>query len=229
MVPPQKKHLHPLDSPPLTPVPLTPKEQKVLQFIRSYSEEHGFPPTYAEIQEEFQYKALSSAQQFIEQLVAKGYLEIPLGENKKRALKVIPPLHDSPGRTPEALVSIPLEGSVAAGTLKHSYQNRDTVEVPRYLLKSSQDYFALKVTGDSMIEDCIMDGDLVIIKRQHHAMNGQTVVALVNDETTIKRFYKKKSSIELHPANPNYSIIHVESSAEFKILGILASVIRTCD
>ena len=212
-------------STPLTPI--TPKERAVLEFIKTHLNEHGYAPTFAEIRDALGYKATSSVQQFIEQLTQKGHLDFPLGENRKRALVLtateLPiPIHSS-------LISIPLEGSVAAGVLKQSYQNREMIEVPRYLLKSSQDYFALKVKGDSMIEDCILDGDLVIIKRQHHAANGQTVVALVGDEATIKRYYRKKNSIELHPANPRYDIIQVKPTAEFKILGILSSVIRSME
>lgn len=202
--------------------PLTPKEQKILNFIRSYSTEHGFPPTYLEIQEEFQYKAISSVQQFVEQLVNKSYLKAPLGEGKKRALELA-------SNTSSGLVSIPMEGRVAAGKLTEAVQSREHIDVPKSLLKEGSDYFALRVKGDSMIGDCILDGDTVIIRRQHNAHDGQTVVALVNDEATIKRFYHRKSHIELHPANPNFDVIRVHDDAEFKILGVLSSIIRSFD
>lgn len=198
---------------------LTPKELKILGFIRMYSEKHQCPPTYSEIQLKFGYKSASSVQQFIEQLVEKGYLEAPLGQSKKRALRLV----DDPA---SELAHLPLEGEVAAGYLTEAVQNREPVAIPRSFLKNDADYFALKVKGDSMIGDCIMDGDIVIIKRQSSAHNGQTVVAMVDKEATIKRFYQKKMHIELHPANANFEIIKVNKTADFKILGILTSVIR---
>jgi repressor LexA len=201
---------------------LSKNESKVFDFIKAYSEKKGYPPTYKEIQEKFEYKAISSVQQYIEQLVGKGHLLAPLGSNKKRGIQLMES-HES------ELVTLKLEGQVAAGRLTEAVQNREDIEVPRYLLRSGSDYFALKVKGDSMIGDCIMDGDVVVIKRQYSATNGQTVVALVEGEATIKRFQKKKTHIELHPANPNYDVIKVSADAEFKILGVLSSVIRQCE
>ncbi len=199
--------------------PLTPKELKVLNFIRLYSEKHQCPPTYSEIQAKFDYKSASSVQQFIGQLVEKGYLEAPLGQSKKRALRLIEP-------SASDVVQLPLEGVVAAGYLTEAVQNRESVTIPRSFLKSGGEYFALKVKGDSMIGDCIMDGDIVIAKRQSTAHNGQTVIAMVDTEATLKRFYQKKTHIELHPANSQFEIIKVSKNSDFKILGILTCVIR---
>ncbi len=198
---------------------LTPKEQKVLNFISAYCERHGYAPTYVEIQEKLGYRAVSSVQQFIKQLVAKGHLRANIGDNKKRSLTLL-------GGAKSELMVVPLEGSVAAGRLTEAVRNTENIEVPRSLLRAGAEYFALRVKGDSMIEDCIMDGDLVIIKRQSSANNRQTVVALVDDEATIKKYYRRGEAIELHPANPNFDVIKVKPGAEFKILGVLASVIR---
>lgn len=202
-------------------VPLTEKEERIYEFLTSYYSEKNRPPTYAEIRDHFGYKNNSSVQDFITQLRDKGYIKAPIGENKKRAIELVT-------QTKSVEVEmIPLEGSVAAGVLTEAVNNRDYVEIPRNLLKSGVEYFALKVKGDSMIEDCIMDGDLVVIRRQSHAQNGQTVVALVDQsEATIKRYYKRKDHIELVPANPNYNVIKLRPDADVKILGVLASVIR---
>lgn len=197
--------------------PLTPKEQKILSFIEAYSKRKGTVPTYAEIQDKFEYRALSSVQQFITQLVDKGYLKAPLGKSQKRALELV--------HTDDKIM-IPLEGYVAAGRLTEAIQNREYIEVTPDLVKSNQDMFALQVRGDSMIEDCIMDGDLVIVKRQPTARNGQTIIAMVDGDATLKRYYKKTNSIELHPANPNYAVIHVAPTANFQILGVVTNVIR---
>ncbi len=201
--------------------PLTDKEERVYEFINSYMSRFGRPPTYAEIRDRFRYKNNSSIQNFIQQLRLKGYIKAPIGSNKKRAIELV-----AKGRIRE-LERIPLEGTVAAGGLTEAVHHRDYVDVPRNLLRSGGEYFALRVKGDSMIEDCIMSGDLVIIRRQSNAQNGQTVVALVdNSEATIKRYYKKEDHIELVPANPSYDLIRVDHNTEFKILGVLTSVIR---
>lgn len=205
---------------------LTPKELKVYEYIKRFTEKKGYAPSYAEIQDAFQFKAISSVQQYLDQLVTKGYLKPTVGENKRRALEVV---EQDTFQELEGIVSIPVEGRVAAGRLTEAVQNREYVDIPRALIKNNGDYFALRVKGDSMIEDCIMDGDLVIIKRTHEASNGQTVVALVENDATIKRFYKRKGRIELHPANPHYDIITLEDTSEFKILGVLSSVIRQCE
>lgn len=205
----------------MTLIPLTEKEERVYEFLTEYYAQKHRPPTYAEIRDHFGYKNNSSVQDFITQLRSKGYIKAPIGANKKRAIEIVAQKQISD------VEMIPLEGSVAAGRLTEAVHNRDYVEIPRNLLKSGVEYFALKVKGDSMIEDCIMDGDLVVIRRQSHASNGQTVVALVDQsEATIKRYYKRKDHIELVPANPNYNVIKLRPDADVKILGVLASVIR---
>jgi repressor LexA len=199
--------------------PLTRKEIAVLNFIRTYHSRHGVCPTYAEIQNALDYKAISSIQQFVAQLVGKGYLKAPLGSNRKRGLELSE-------RESADMIEIPLEGKVAAGRLTAAVQNRERIAVPKYMLRSGVEYFALRIKGDSMAGDCILDGDLVVIRRQATAQNGQTVVALVDDEATIKRFRKTKTHIELHPANPHYEVIRIEAGRDCQILGILSSVIR---
>ena len=202
---------------------LTKNEGKIFNYIKGFSEKKGYPPSYSEIQKKFGFKAKSSVQQYVEQLTKKGYLNESPEKSRRLPLQLaeVRAIDDE-----SEIVSIPLEGKVAAGRLTEAIQHREYIDVPRYFVKSNSEYFALKVKGDSMIEDCIMDGDTVIIKRQTNASNGQTVVALVNDEATIKKYYRRKEHIELVPANPNYDVIKVEPSAEFKILGILSSVIR---
>ncbi len=201
---------------------LTPNETKILFFIKGYYVKKGYPPSYEEIRERFGYKALGSVQQYIEQLANKGYLKAPLGESKKRALEPV-------DIEASEVARVPLDGFVAAGVLTEAISHREFIDVPVSLLKPGVQYFALKVKGNSMIEDCILDGDTVVIKKQATANNGQIVIALVNNDATIKRYYKKKNKIELHPANPAFDVIIVESTEEFKILGVLASVIRQCD
>src|SRR5690606_22277504 len=103
----------------------------------------------------------------------------------------------------------------------------ETIEIPP-MMKTSGDMFALKVQGQSMIEDGILDGDYVVIRKQDNAVNGQTVVAMINNEATIKRFFKRNSQIELHPANSQMQpiVVSEEDLEQFKIEGVLVGVIR---
>ncbi len=199
---------------------LTPREERIYEFIKRSIEKNGSSPTLREICDELDYKTLSSVQVPLSNLRVKGFIRVPIGTGKKRAIELVAQKNISD------VEQIPLEGLVAAGRLTEAVQYRDFIDVPRNILKAGAEYFALKVKGDSMIEEYIADGDLVVIRKQHEAINGQTVVAIVDNDATIKKFYRRKGHIELHPANPNYSIIKVDPDANFKILGVLSSVIR---
>lgn len=122
---------------------------------------------------------------------------------------------------------IPMAGLVAAGSPIEPVLQSDLVEVPPSMLRGGET-FALRVKGESMKDDGILPGDLVVVRRQEHARNGQTVVALVNQEATIKTYYKKDTHIELHPANAAMQPIIVTVNDQFHIEGILIGVIRHC-
>lgn len=198
---------------------LTAKEERIYQFIRDYARQFRRPPTYEEIRRKFGYRQVSSIQDFITQLRDKGYIRVPIGANRKRAIEVVE-------AESSELATVPLEGTVAAGRLSEAVNIRDFIEVPRSMLRAGGEYFALRVKGDSMIEDCILSGDIALIRRQQQAENGQTVVALVGSEATIKKYYRRKRHLELVPANPNYEAIRIEEDTPFAILGVLVSIIR---
>lgn len=122
---------------------------------------------------------------------------------------------------------IPMAGIVAAGSPIEPVAQSELVDVPPSMLRGGEN-FALRVKGESMKEDGILPGDLVIVRKQETARNGQTVVALVNRETTVKAYFRKDSHIELHPANAAMKPIIVHPSDEFHIEGILVGVIRHC-
>jgi repressor LexA len=130
---------------------------------------------------------------------------------------------DQLGRLPE----IPMAGTVAAGSPIEPVQQSELVDVPPSMLRGNN-IFALRVKGESMKEDGILPGDLVVVRKQETAQNGQTVVALVNHEATIKTYFKKATHIELHPANASMQPIVVQSSDAFHIEGVLVGVIRHC-
>ena len=123
--------------------------------------------------------------------------------------------------------TIPMAGTVAAGSPIDPIPQSELVEIPPSMLKGGET-FALRVKGESMKDDGILPGDLVVVRKQETARNGQTVVALVNREATIKTYFKKDRHIELHPANTAMQPIIVQPSDDFQIEGVLIGVIRHC-
>jgi repressor LexA len=194
---------------------LTKRQQVVFDFIKGYIQTHGVAPSYEEIRRAFGFGSYNSVQKHLKSLVAKGFLKTPWG-NQKRALTLV-----EPGPTTTVL---PLLGRVAAGRPIEAITNPETVEVPEMLLRG-EDNFALRVVGDSMVDEGIRDGDIVIVKRQRDARNGQTVVALIGDEATIKQYYRRGARVELRPANPRMSPIVVDEG-DLQVQGIVVGLIR---
>lgn len=194
---------------------LTKKQKDVLDFITEYVREHGFSPTQKEIQEYFGFKSLGSVQDYIKYLTSGGYLN-----NDPHSVRGL-----SPSRFQQNTEEIPLLGSIAAGTPIEAIEHRDTISVPTHMLGKGQ-FYALKVKGDSMIEEGILSGDIAIIKHQTQASNGQIVVAVVENETTLKKYFRRSKQIELHPANEKLKPIVIKDK-ECEIRGLLVGLIRT--
>ncbi|MAX66694.1 MAG: transcriptional repressor LexA [Bacteriovoracaceae bacterium] len=196
---------------------LTKKQKQVYDYICQYIEEYEYSPTQVEIQEHFGFKSLGSVQDYIRYLKNSGHLEND--PNSVRGLRPVQLNENS------ELIEIPLHGKVAAGNPIEAIEGTESVAVPASMLKSGN-HFALTVSGESMIEDGILDGDLIIIKEKNYAQNGETVVATLNNEATVKRYYKKSKQIELHPANSSMSPIIVKNG-DFQIKGILVGLYRS--
>jgi SOS regulatory protein LexA len=194
---------------------LTKKQKDVLDFITEYVRENGISPTQKEIQENFGFKSLGSVQDYIKYLTNGGYLV-----NDSHSVRGL-----MPATVQQNSEEIPLLGSIAAGTPIEAIENTDMISVPTHMLGRGTHY-ALRVKGDSMIEEGILSGDIAIIKHQTQADNGQIVVAVVDNETTLKRLYKKSRQIELHPANRTMKPIIVKDR-ECEIRGLLVGLIRT--
>lgn len=192
---------------------LTANQKKVLEYIEKYQEKNGFPPTYETIAKHFGYATKSSVQHYVEALTKKGYL------TKERHLSQSLTVHKEGNL-------VPLLGKVAAGRPIENRKFNERIEVPLSMMKGAGEYFALQVSGDSMIGEGILDGDYVVIRSQESATNGEIVVAEVDDEATIKRFYKKRDHVELHSANPQYKPIIVEEDRQLKIAGIYCGLLR---
>lgn len=194
---------------------LTKKQKEVLDYITDYVRENTFSPTQKEIQENFGFKSLGSVQDYIKYLTNGGYLS-----NESNSVRGL-----MPATVQQNSEEIPLLGSIAAGVPIEAIENSDMISVPVSMLGRGTHY-ALKVKGESMIEEGILSGDIAIIKHQTQADNGQIVVAVVDNETTLKRYFKKAKQIELHPANKTMKPIIIKDR-ECEIRGLLVGLIRT--
>ncbi len=151
----------------------------------------------------------------LKQLERKGYIRMP-GKNQKRGLTLV----EMGGKT----VLLPLSGVVAAGRPIEAVETPETVGVPDEMLGLG-DYFALRIRGQSMIEEGIFDGDTIVVRSQASAESGQTVVALVDGEATVKKYYRWTDGVELRPANPEMDSIFVHEG-EFAIRGVVVGLMR---
>ena len=197
---------------------LTKKQEEVLLFIRNYYEEEGRSPSYSEIQHYFGLKSKSSVQDYIGYLKKAGFLQNSVGS---RAIELVTSEYATP------MASIPLLGSVAAGRpldVQRDEGESEFIAVPQSMIGGGRCY-ALSVKGKSMIDDGIIEGDLIIVKHQSTARNGETVVALIDGAATVKRYYRKKGVVELHPANENMGPFFVKGGP-FEIQGIVVGLLR---
>lgn len=196
-------------------VGLTPAQERVYRFVRDYMEEHGYAPSYEEIRQHMGFKSPNAVTKHLKQLEQRGYLRSPW-KNRKRALELLP-LHSGSA-------SIPFLGIVAAGTPIEAVEIPESIDVPENFLGGGNN-FALRVRGDSMIEEGIHEGDILIITRQSHAESGQTVVALIEGEATVKKFYLHEDEIELRPANSRLTSMRFPAG-EVEIVGTVVGLLR---
>lgn len=195
---------------------LTPRQREVYEFLRGFFRRRGYAPSYEEIRAHFGFASYNAVRGHLKQLEARGYLRSPWG-NRKRALELIEE-DEAEGS------SIPLAGTVAAGRPIEAVEENERIEVPRSLLRGGEN-FALRVRGDSMIDEGIHDGDVVIVRKQPRAERGAMVVALVDGEATVKRFHPRGARVELRPAHPNMEPI-VVAAKRVKIAGVVIGLIR---
>jgi len=193
------------------------KQQKILEFVTSYMDENGYPPSIREICAGVGLSSTSTVHAHLETLKRKGLLE--KADAKSRGLRV--KKHDV--TVENEFVNVPLVGNVAAGTPILATENLErTFPIPTDFVGDTPS-FMLKVKGESMIDVGIFNGDYIIVKQQAVANNGEIVVALIEDEATVKTFYKEKDHIRLQPENSTMEPIIVK---EVAILGKVVGVIR---
>jgi len=195
---------------------LTDKQKQIYQFIKGYITTHQIAPSYEEIKNHFGFKAVSTVFDHIKMLEKKGFI-LKGKKGYKRSLELVDfGKHN---------VTLPLVGTVAAGSPIDVYEIREYIDVPEEM-RGNGENVALKIKGDSMIESGIFNGDIVIVRRQSTAENGQIVIALIDGAATIKRIYFHKSSVELRASNPTIKPIKVTKSQDFQIYGILVGLYR---
>ena len=199
---------------------LTRRQREIYDFICEFVESNGYSPSLEEIGSRFGLASVATVHKHVQHLVAKGFLR--KAWNRSRSLEPVPDSHE------EGSPVVPLLGTVAAGyPIEAIEQGGETIGVPLDMIGRPGETFALRVRGDSMIEDQICDGDVVVIERRDQARNGETVVALVGgDEATLKRFYQRGEQVELVPANSSMEPIEVHAS-EVQIRGVVRGLMRT--
>jgi repressor LexA len=193
--------------------PLTKRQKEILDFIKEFIAEHGYAPSYREIANYFEFSSVATVAEHIYSLKNKGYLDCE--ENMARSIQLNPLFE------PESF-TVPLLGTIAAGKPIEAIRTQETIEIPRDM--AGKNVFALKVRGDSMEKDGILEGDYVIIEKIDNPKDGDIVVALIdNDSATLKRYYKEKDCVRLEPRNPNYKPIRTKKVI---IQGRVKGVIR---
>lgn len=198
---------------------LTRSERRVLEYIRRHLEENDHEsPSYEEIARGVGLKSASNIQAHIEKLMAKGYLTKK--PNSHRSIELTATTTISRGSE-----ELPLVGRIAAGKPIEAVLDYETITIPADMIGKNET-FVLKVRGDSMIEDHVLDGDYVIIERRTRARDGEMVVALVNNsEATLKRFYREGNGVRLEPANPAYAPMHF-AEEDVTVQGVVIGILR---
>ena len=198
--------------------PLTERQQQVLDFISTYLNEHGCPPTLREISQHINAKGTVTAIRHLGALEQKGYIQRREGSSRSIVVN---------GRG--AAAAVPIVGRVKAGMPALAVENIEgycTIDMNWVRDKGS---FFLRVDGDSMIEDHILHGDLALIRPQATADNGDVVVALIDDEATLKRYYREGDRIRLEARNPAFATIILSAEEEVTIIGKAIKIVRDID
>lgn len=200
-------------------MPLTRRQKQVLDFVESYILQNGYAPSFEEIAEEFSFRSLATVHEHLTNLERKGYIR--RDHNASRGIELKP----QPGQA--GATELPLLGQVAAGEPIEALATTETIAVPNDLLPRRGAAYALRVRGESMIDDHIEDGDYVVVHNRNTADNGEMVIALVDGTSaTVKRYYREAGGwIRLQPSNDRMSPIRVHED-NLLVQGVVVGVIR---
>jgi len=196
---------------------LTKRQKEILDYIEQSIAKNGYAPTLEEIGERFELRSMATVHKHLSNLETKGLIRRKW--NHSRAIEV------TDDRRKAAAVSIPLLGRVAAGRPIEAIEGNDTIEVPASLLRK-RDSYALRVSGDSMMDEGILDGDIILVEERPDPRSGEVVVATVDGEATVKRFYREKNgSVRLQPSNAAFKPIMV-ADGNLQIRGAVVGLVR---
>lgn len=199
---------------------ITDRQKEVFVFIENFTKENNYPPTVREISQHFEI-SLRAVQDHISALQKKGFISTE--QKRSRSIRI---LEDKKQVLPKVFIDkIPILGTIAAGRPLLCEENLNGyVNLTEPFIRPGKNYFALRVRGSSMINAGILEGDLAVIEQASSAVDGQIVVAVLDDAITLKRFYKESSRIRLQPENPDFQAIYCQ---DVRIVGILSSIVRT--
>jgi repressor LexA len=198
---------------------LTKRQNEILAYLRAAIAEHGYAPSFEEIAEQFTFASLATVHEHLTNLERKGYIRRQY--NESRSIEVLPP------RGTAKATEIPLLGKVAAGMPIESLMHDETIAVPDEILPRRGPNYALKVAGNSMVDEHIIDGDYVVVHGRDNAENGEMVIALINgSEATVKKFYRETGGwIRLQPANTTMTPMRYQER-DVLIQGVVVGIIR---
>jgi len=201
---------------------VTAKQRRIYEFIRRYIDSNQEAPTIAEIGRQFQMRSSASVHAVLTALEREGLIKrVP---NVSRGIQIVQQQKEGGGGDDDN--EIPLLGTVAAGQPIEAILSHDTISVPKDLQGHGRT-FALRVRGESMIDENIQDGDIIIVASQKTAENGQVVVALIDGNyATVKKFYREAEFIRLEPANPQFKPIFIKTEERIQIQGVVRGLIR---
>jgi repressor LexA len=197
---------------------LTKRQKQMVDYLENYIEQHGYAPTLAEVGEYFGLSSLATVHKHLRNLENKGFIRRM--HNHSRALEIAPK-----GNGVTAGRELPLLGLVAAGAPIDAIEGNDTISVPEQFVRRDNT-FCLRVKGESMVDEGIRDGDYIIVEGRDAANQGETVVALIGDEATVKKYYREADGrVRLQPANPSMEPIYVPEDT-LRIRGVVVGLMR---
>lgn len=198
---------------------LTRRQKLILDYVRSFMNEHDFSPTLQDIADHFDLASLNGVYKHLKNLEERGFISrLP---NQSRSIQLI-------DKAIAEVAALPLHGYVAAGRPIEAISTPETIHVPESFLTRGRNY-VLRVKGDSMIDEHIEDGDLVVVEERNEAQNGEMVIALVDGENvTLKKYYREGESIRLQPANPALDPLFL-SEERVRIQGVVVGLMRRFD
>jgi len=201
-------------------MPLTKRQRQILDFLQGYQGDQGYAPSFEEIAAHFNYNSLATVHEHLTNLERKGYIK--RSYNESRAIEILP------SEAYPQSVELPLLGAVAAGVAIEHSTSGETVSVPDDFVRRGGNHYVLRVRGNSMIEDQIADGDLVVVNERHTADNGEMVIAMLNGSAaTVKRFYRERDGrVRLQPANAALTPMYFDRTDDIRIEGVVVGVLR---